>query len=290
MDSQTSRSHYEDRLTFREFLQLLRGAKWLVLSMIIVPTAGALAAAWLVPAKYDASILVSPVSDVAGTSQLGALRSAASEFSGLASLAGISLGQGSRQAESLAVLESEALTERYIKDNNILPILYANKWDPKRNTWRQGADPPTLWKANRFFSKHIRSVSTDAKTGLVTLTIRWNNAQLAAIWANGLVKLTNDYLRSKAIAEAQRNIAYLNEQAAKTDLVPVRQAISSLLQNQINTAMLARGTDEYAFKILDPAQAPERPAYAQKIVWPIAGAAAGLLLGVFFVLLRTSLK
>ena len=45
----------------------------------------------------------------------------------------------------------------------------------------------------------------------------------------------------------------------KTDVVTVKQAIYSILQSEINKEMLARGNDEYAFKILDPAVAPERP-------------------------------
>ncbi len=101
----------------------------------------------------------------------------------------------SRKYESLTVLQSEALTEKYISSHNLLPVLYANQWDRGKNTWRSSdvAKVPTLWKANRFFKK-IRSVSTDAKTGMITMTIKWTDPVLAASWANDLVALTNEYL------------------------------------------------------------------------------------------------
>jgi uncharacterized protein involved in exopolysaccharide biosynthesis len=91
------------------------------------------------------------------------------------------------------------------------------------------------------------------------MTIAWTDPHIAAKWANDLVAITNDYLRKKAIEESERNIGFLNEQAAKTDVVTIKQAIYSILQSEINKEMLARGNDEYAFKILDPARAPERP-------------------------------
>jgi len=51
---------------------------------------------------------------------------------------------------------------------------------------------------------------TDPKTGLVTLSITWNDPNIAAKWANGLVRMANDYLRDQAIEESERNIAYLD--------------------------------------------------------------------------------
>jgi uncharacterized protein involved in exopolysaccharide biosynthesis len=158
-------------------------------------------------------------------------------------------------------LQSEALTEKYIQQNDLLPILFNKQWDAQNKRWR-ATDPtrlPTLWKGNEFFKKNVRTVLTDPKSGLVTMTIGWTDAHIAAKWANDLVGMANDYLRKKAIDESERNIAFLNEQAAKTDVVTVKQAIYAILQSEINKEMLARGNDEYAFKILDPAVAPERP-------------------------------
>jgi uncharacterized protein involved in exopolysaccharide biosynthesis len=133
-------------------------------------------------------------------------------------------------------------------------------------------------------------VTSDAKTGLVTLTITWKDPVLAANWANELVRMTNDFMRNKAVEQSERNIAYLNKQIATTDAVGVKQAIYTVLQNEINKVMLARGNDEYAFKILDPATAPEKPSSPQKLIWILVGMFGGLLMSAFIVLVRSAGK
>ena len=223
---------------------------------------------------------------------MGSLGGVASELGGIAALAGVSLGADTGKAEAVAVLQSESLTEGYIRQNGLLQILYRDDWDAARNAWKK-LDPkkmPTVWKASRKFDKGIRKVVTAPKTGLVTLTITWTDPNLAAAWANGLVKMTNDELRDKAIRESERNIAYLNAEAAKSNVVEVRQAIYSIMKSEINRAMIARGSDEYAFKIVDPAVPPELASWPNKILWLLAGLALGFMLSVAVVFARASWK
>jgi hypothetical protein len=237
---------------------------------------------------YEASTILIPVlSDTTGGAS-STLSSLASQYSGLASLAGLSVGGGGKAAEYLAVLQSEFLTESFIKSANLMPVLYSEKWDSARKNWTttNPRKTPTLWKANQYFKKRIRSVSEEKATGVVTLKISWKNPQQAATWANGLVKMTNEYLRNRAIAEAERNIAYLNEEALRTNVVEIRHSIYSLLQQEINTEMLARGRDEYALKVIDPAYPPEKPASFGAKTLAAFGLAAGGLGCLMFVLLR----
>jgi len=262
MDQTYQNPTEQPELRLSELINVLRRRKWLVVGFAVVLTALAGVAGVILPKHYKAVIVISPVTQTQGSG--GALSGVGSMLSsfggGLASLAGLA-GNDTKRAESLAVLQSEALTEKYIHQNDLLPTLFPKEWDAANKRWRR-TDPdhfPTLWKGNEFFKKNVRIVLTDPKSGLVTLTISWTDAHIAAKWANDLVAMTNDYLRKKAIDESERNIAFLNEQAAKTDVVTVKQAIYAILQSEINKEMLARGNDEYAFKILDPAVAPERP-------------------------------
>jgi LPS O-antigen subunit length determinant protein (WzzB/FepE family) len=222
----------------------------------------------------------------------GSLSSLASQFGGLASLAGLSATGDSKKSEFVAYLRSEAITTAYIRENNLLPVLYAKVWNAQEGKWKN-VDPddrPTLWKASQYFREKVRDVELDAKTGLVTVTVTWKDPQLAAQWANGLVKLTNDYLRSRAIAESDRNIDYLNQEAAKTNIVEAKQAIYAILRNEINSAMLARGNEEYAFKIIDAATVPERKASPKPLLWIVVGFVIGCVCAVLFLLIRNSVR
>lgn len=260
--------------------------KWRITAFVILCTLAVGAITWMIPRKYTASVTMAAALNEGSESRLGGLASLASNFGGLASLAGLSMPGEAQKWQSVAVLQSEQLTQKFIAQNNLLPVLFAGKWDARLGRWKTN-DPdkiPTLWKANRYF-KSIRKVEVDNRTGLVTLTVTWKNPVQAATWANDIAKMTNDYLRQKAIDKSERSIAYLTQEAAKTTVVEARQAIFTVLTTEINKAMLARGTDEYAFQILDPAYPPEKPSSLPFYAWMIITLFATSILsflGIFF--------
>lgn len=278
-----------DEVSLRELLQVLHSARWLIIAVTTITTLLGGIVALIMPPQYVATALISPVSN--NDNPLGSLSSLASRFSGLASLAGISMTGSTKSGESLAILESRALTEEYITTQNLLPVLFKNKWDSEKKQWKDARPNkiPTLWEANKRFDEKIRSV-TSANGGLIALTITWNDRMLAAKWANDLVRETNEYLRAKALAESERNITFLRDLISKTDLVAVRDATSKILENEINKEMLARGTDDYALKVLDPAVPPDRQEIMRKVSVVLGAALGGLFLSVLFVLLRASIR
>jgi uncharacterized protein involved in exopolysaccharide biosynthesis len=103
----------------------------------------------------------------------------------------------------------------------------------------------------------MRDVSEEKVTGIVTLTLVWSDREQVARWANLLIERANRDLRQRAIAEAQASTDYLNAELAKTSVLELRQAIYRLLENQIKTVMLANVRDQYAFRVIDPASAPD---------------------------------
>ena len=280
-------------ITFEEVVSRIWARKKLVLAVALGAAAIASGIALVIPKSYVASTVISPVASNPNNGGLGGgLSSIATQFGGLASLAGISVPGDSHKYESLAILQSEQLTEKYIADQNLLPILYASEWDAAKGAWTT-SDPskmPTLWKANRDF-KHIRLISNDSKTQLTTVSIKWKDPKLAATWANDLVKLTNEYLRDQAITEAEKNIAYLSAQAAKTDVVAIKQGIYTMIQVEINKAMTARGTADFALKVLDPAVPPERPSSPVLSIWLFGGLfGGGLVAAVIAFYLETKAR
>jgi uncharacterized protein involved in exopolysaccharide biosynthesis len=276
-----------DELSVKDLLRILWRGRYLMLAVTLILTVGVAVYSILATKQYDATTILSPVADDSSGGRLSSLVSQVSGLSSLTSMAGLPGNTNTQKAETIAVLQSNKLTQEYIASNDLLPILYPGQWDSIQHKWKvQGKKVPTIWKANVMFRTTIRAVTTDSKTGLVALTIKWRDPQIAAKWANDLVKLTNDYLRKKAIDESERNIAYLSEQAGKTDAVGVRQAVYQILQEEIKKTMLARGSDEYAVKVIDPAVAPERPSSPQPVIWTIVAFFVGLLLSVILVIVR----
>ncbi len=219
--------------------------------------------------------------------QKGAAGGLMSSFGALASLAGVSVSGESEKFEAIALLQSRFLTEMYIEQNNLLPILFPKLWDAQAGRWKNPAAAPTLWKGDAQLKK-IRAVVTDPKTGLVTVSITWPDPVLAARWANGLVALTNKQMRERAMRESDKHIVYLREQAAQAELVPVREALSTLMENEYKQSMLAGGTEEYSLKVIDPAFVAEEPSSLRRSIITLIGLLGGLFISIVFVFVRAS--
>lgn len=69
------------------------------------------------------------------------------------------------------------------------------------------------------------------------------------LWQDDLVRITNDYLRDKAIEESERHISYLNEQAANTDIAQVRSGYRTANAVQRHAAILKAIIGRYETKI-----------------------------------------
>ena len=282
----TSASRADDELSLSDLFAYLWSYRLLIVATTLLTGALAATVSLLMTPVYHAEVLLSPVEQDGPKANLGGL---ANQLGAFASLAGLS-GGNSDKDESIATLQSRSLTDTFVQEKNLLPILFANRWDAQRQTWKS-QDPkkiPTLWDANKLFKKKIRMVTPDRKTGLVTLTIDWTDPVQAADWANDLARRTNLYLRSKAIARSNANIADQQDQLTKTSVVEIHQAVNSLIEQEIKKVMLAQGTEEYAFKVVDPAVVPEERASPKRTLITLGGLVLGFIIGAVIAVLLAS--
>lgn len=282
MDEQSA-DPVSDVAQMREFARRIALRRWWIAGLAFF--FAAVAGFWqqVSDRQYKATTVVAIATEDAA--RAGGLSALVGQLGPLASLAGIQGLGGSQKFEPIAVLESRSLTERYVEANQLLPVLFAKNWDASRRKWNV-SDPekvPTLWKAYEKFRKDIRRVTQDAKTGLVSVSVTWTDPAVAADWANGMVSLTNDSLRRRALQESDRNIAYLTEQARTTGLLEVRNALTALIEQEMKRAMITRGTNEYAFRVIDPAAPPGEPSSPGFALAIAAGLLAGLGLALLAV-------
>ena len=112
---------------------------------------------------------------------------------------------------------------------------------------------PNEWDAYRLFTRKVFSVNKDAKTGLVQVSVDWYDPQLAADWANEIIELLNEHLRTIAIERSRRNLDYLNQELEGIKVSEMRQTLYQLIEQEQRTAMIVNTQKEYAFRVLDPA-------------------------------------
>ena len=213
------------------------------------------AASYLLAEIYRGEVLLAPV---AGEDTTGRLTALGGGIGGLASLAGFAVPQSNTVHESLAVLRSREFTWQFVRGQNLMPVLFADQWDSKRGNWIDPDEHPTMWDAYFLMSREVVQASLDNDTGLVSLRVEWADPSTAASWANSLVEQLNAYLRQEAIDRSTKNLDYLREELARTQVAEIRQTIFALIGEEQKTAMLANAQKEFAFRVLDAAAEPER--------------------------------
>lgn len=264
---------------FVEIWALVRRYRYLLIAGPLVGGIAMLLLSFVATPKYRVEVLLAPVDHSAGS---GALSQLGGTLGGLGALAGLNLGDSGDASESIAVLGSRALTTEFITQNGLLPVLFAADWDADKQAW-QNPKPdhrPSLEEAYYLFDRQIRTISQERDTGLVRLSITWRDREQAADWANHLVERANALLRQRAISEYERSIEYLNAELEKTNVVGLRQAIYSVIESQIEKVMLANVREDYAFKVLDPAVAPDADdtAYPSRPLFVFVGLVLGFVL------------
>src|SRR6185503_13921362 len=133
------------------------------------------------------------------------------------------------------------------------------QWDAQARQWK--GDPknwPTPARAVKYFDQRIRTITRDKLSGLVTVSVDWKDPELAASWANALVQRLNAEMRVRAIERTNGAVAFLEKELGATSAVETRQAINRLMEAQINQRMLANVTEEFAFRVVDPALLPDK--------------------------------
>jgi uncharacterized protein involved in exopolysaccharide biosynthesis len=244
-------------ITFLDLVKILITHKWVMLIVFVSVQVGAGIYSYTATHVYRAEILVSSADTKGSSGGLSSLMSAMGGGTGLASI-GV---RREKIVNAIATLRSEQFIRGFITENNVLPILYADNWDSETSDWKAPTvdNKPRLSDGSRAF-KGIMTID-EGKNGLVTLTINWTDPDVAANWANKLVFKLNEQLRSSAIQEANQTIVFLNKEVEKTRIVELQQAIYFMIEEQINIRTMANIRQEYAFKVISAAIAPELDQY-----------------------------
>jgi uncharacterized protein involved in exopolysaccharide biosynthesis len=276
-----------ESISAAEFLHELRQGKWLLIGITALCVGLAALYAFTATSWYRAEVLLKladPKSVQGLSGQLGGLE-------GLAGLAGINLGSDNT-AEPIAVLTSREFTGNFITSQNLLPVLFAKKWDASAKRWKssRARDQLDVRDGIRYFDKTLRTVTEDRKTKLIRMTVDWTDAETAAAWANLLVERANEHMRQRALTEAQSKVNYLKQELATSNLVTIQQSIGRVLETELQKLMLANVNKEYAFRVIDHAQIPKWRNQPRRFLIVLASCFLGPVIATLSVFARLAFR
>jgi uncharacterized protein involved in exopolysaccharide biosynthesis len=277
----------EDEIDLLELIRMLLQSWKLIIGITSICSGLAVTYALLAQEVFKAETLLVPAhEEEAGVS------SSLSQFGGLAAMAGVSIPSDSSVEKVVATLESRRFLRLFIEKKNLLTVLFEEMWDDEKQVWlvESPDDDPTILDAITTFQEDVLSVVEDKKSGLITLSVSWKGPQVAAEWANDLVKQLNEQLRKQAIQDSKKRIGYLEQELVKTTLKDMREVLYSLLESEKQKAMLANVNEDFALEVIDPAVAPEvREKPKRKLIVTLGGVCGGFL-GIFAVFFLQFLK
>ncbi len=302
MDNQSvTTSDYDDQIDLRELFGVLWSDKIKIIVITAIFAVGSVFYALSIPNQYKATALLAPAQ-----SDGGGLSSVLGQLGGLASLAGVSIGDGESSESQIAqeIMRSWSFVEGFITDNEIAVEVYAAEgWNRESNqlkidndvyevetkTWRVEDDhtgiegPPTSWQLFEEFLERL-SVSEDKKSGLVSVSIEYYSPQIAKEWLDRYVASINAHMQSRQVAKVSNNIDYLKAQIDKTSIAEMREVFYTIIEEQTKNKMVAEASPDYAFVAVSPSMVPEEKSQPKRALICISGTLLGGMLSVLLVL------
>lgn len=268
--------------SMKDVWRAIRLYRWTAITVAAGTLAICVAVALFSTPVYRAEVQMMPVGEEAMGGGLGML---ARQFGDLASFAGLGDMSGvDIKQEAMAILVARGFTVDFIREANLMPVLFPDAWGPGVVA-APDEETPTHADAYRLFDEKIRDLKDDSDSGIVTLGIEWRDPALASRWANELVDRINSRMRDRAIVESELSIKFLESEFERTSLIGVQQLISSSIETHVNRIALAKSRPDYAFKIVDPAVTPELDEFVRPRRLLLV--AFGLVMGAFFAVAAT---
>ena len=293
----------DDEIDLRELCNVIWGGKWIIIAITFIIAVASIIYVLSLPDLYKSEVLLAPAEENSG----GGLAGMAGQFGGLASIAGLNLGRGGNDKTALAleVLKSREFISKFILKHDLAVALMAAKgWDRKSDNlvinrdlydmelgdWvmvsrEEGSKKPSIQETyNRFIG--LLSIVDDKSTNFVSLGVEFYSPEIAREWVSLLVEDINLEIKRRDVGEAEKSIEYLSQQLEKTSVADMRAVFYELIEEQTKIVMFANVRDEYVFKTIDAAVAPELKSKPRRSLIVIISVMLGGVLAVAAVLVR----
>lgn len=227
------------------------------------------------------------------------VQSTTSHYSGLASLAGIHLGQGesiSPFTEYPKVIMTKEVAKDLIEHNpELMEKIFGAQWDAQTNRWREPRSllrpivraakfilgipvyswhPPGSTEMQAFIAKNVTS-SEDALQPILTLSFTAPDPDFAKMFLAELNESTDRVLRRISLGRSSKYAAYLEKKLASVQTTDLRQVLMESLSAQETLIMMGSSDTSFAVQEIGGPTTPIRPNNPQ----PISVILFGILLG-----------
>ena len=183
--------------------------------------------------------------------------------------------------ELSAVYKYDSKTGKLILNEDYFDI-EKSVWVEDNSSFTKTKKPSLLSAKQKFFSEHI-SFALDIETNFITISITHSSPYIAQKWLRYVSKELDSYIQNLEIKDIEERINFLNGQLAKSNSSEVNNTLSRLLESQMKTLMISKGST-YIIKSIDSPSFPEVKSGPSRSTICVVLTVLGTLLGYLIIL------
>jgi len=261
--------------------------RFLVLIIFSASTLGSLLYSFSIPNIYTSTALLAP-SNNSNSSSSSALRSIGS----LSAIAGINMPSSelTMSMEAAERLQSfDYFRDHFLPYIKLQDLVAVKRWDEKSKNliyneeifnssdihWIEEKPSDQL---SYLYFRNIFSVIEDRDTSFVSLSVRHFSPDIAKDWLDIIIRNINISMMNIDRKKSKDAIEFLNIEYSLTNLEPLKVAISSILESQMQAFMMSSINKDYVFKIIESPISPITRSSPNRLLIFIIGSFLGLFL------------
>ena len=285
---------YNDEIDLREILKVIWNEKKQIFKVTLFFTSVSLVFSLLLTNYYKSESLLYARSSSQNQSMI-------SQYSGLASLAGISLPSSGEDKvqEVIEIIKSRRFVKHLITFEGVLPSIISPKsfdkqtgnlnfdedeYDIEKGQWI--IEQPTYIEAHEIYKNNLVNISQNKATGFITIEVEHISPVFAKEFLDLIIREANELQRTRDMENSSDAIKYLKTEFSKTSLVEMKDSISSMLESQLETQMLTQINEDYILVEIDPPFVSEKKSRPSRALIIIIGTILGGILSSLSVLVR----
>ena len=277
----------DDEIDIKELFLVLWNAKKIIILVTSLFALGSIYYALSLTNHYKSVALL----NIAGQENVS------NSFSGLGGLASKALSlpaNGDKSTLAMEIIQSRAFLKHLLTFENILPSIMATKsynrqskkiiFDPeiynkddgkwvRQSTGNKESKPSYLEAYDTYIGQV--SVNQDKVSAFITISFEHISPVFAKEFLDLIIRETNELLRNKDLRESTDAIEFLVSEIPKSSLISMKDAINQLVLSKLETQMMAKISNEYVLKIIEPPFVPEKKSQPRRsmivIFWTLVG-------------------
>lgn len=189
----------------------------------------------------------------------------------------------------IARMSSTNFIDYFVKENNLLPVIFHKQWNELDGTWLDGR-APTLAETVKIFREKVVAVELDQKTGMLFIKASSFDPEIAADIANKYYAAFNKYTLERKMDELADREKILEDRLASATSLEIKRSIFRMQEMQLAEETFLLAKRDYPLEVIELAQVPLFKAYPKRKSWTVIALVLTLFLGIVVVLAAVVLR